>query len=54
MDKMRINQNNHYICPLPTKYNKMNNRLFYLVAIIAIATTSSSCKMLGGKNKGKS
>ena len=31
----------------------MNKRLFYLIAIIAIASTSSSCKMLG-KNKGKS
>ena len=49
-----MNQNNHYICPLPSKFNKMNNRLFYLIAVIAIATTSGGCKMLGGKNKGKS
>ncbi len=41
--------------PLPTKYTKMNNRFFYLVAIIAITSGSSSCNMLGGKNKsGKS
>ncbi len=50
---MIINQNNHYICPLPSKYKKMNNRLFYVIAVIAIATSSSSCKLLG-KNKGKS
>jgi formylglycine-generating enzyme len=30
----------------------MNNRLFYLVAVVAIASASTSCKMLGGKNKG--
>ncbi|CAN5797706.1 gliding motility lipoprotein GldK [soil metagenome] len=42
--KMIIIQNNHYICPLPSKFKKMTNRLFYLIAIIAIASTSSSCK----------
>jgi len=45
--KMIIIQNNHYICPLPSKFIKMNNRLFCLIAIIAIASTTSSCK----KNK---
>src|SRR6201990_2320886 len=45
--KMIIIQNNHYICPLPSKFIKMNNRLFYLIALIAIASTTSSCK----KNK---
>ncbi len=39
-----MNQNNHYICPLPSKYKKMNKRFLYLIAVIAIATTSSSCK----------
>ncbi len=47
-----MNQNNHYICPLPSKYNKMNNRFFYLVALIAITTAHSSCK--SSKSKGKS
>ena len=28
------------------------NRLFYCLAIIAMVATSSSCKLLGGKNKG--
>ena len=42
--KMIIIQNNHYICPLPSKFKKMTNRLFYLIALIAIASTSSSCK----------
>lgn len=41
---MKMNQNNHYICPLPSKYKKMNKRFLYLIAVIAIATTSSSCK----------
>jgi len=41
---MIIIQNNHYICPLPSKFKKMTNRLFYLIALIAIASTSSSCK----------
>jgi gliding motility-associated lipoprotein GldK len=48
--KMIIIQNNHYICPLPSKFIKMTNRLLYVVAIIAIASTSSSCK----KNKSRS
>ncbi|TSA42783.1 MAG: gliding motility-associated lipoprotein [Chitinophagaceae bacterium] len=30
----------------------MMNRLFYCIAIIAMVATSSSCKLLGGKNKG--
>jgi gliding motility-associated lipoprotein GldK len=30
----------------------MMNRLFYCIAIIAMMATSSSCKLLGGKNKG--
>jgi formylglycine-generating enzyme len=29
----------------------MKNKLFYMIAIVAIASTSTSCKMLGGKNK---
>ncbi len=32
----------------------MKNRLFYLVAVLATLLTASSCKMLGGKNKGGS
>ena len=32
-----------------SKSKKMNNRIFYLIAFVAIACTSSSCKMLGGK-----
>ena len=47
-----MNQNNHYICPLPSKYNKMNNRFFYLIALMAITTAHSSCK--SSKSKGKS
>lgn len=47
---MKSNQNNHYICPLPSKFNKMNNRLFYLIAVAAIFSTSG-CKMLSGKKK---
>jgi gliding motility-associated lipoprotein GldK len=48
--KMIIIQNNHYICPLPSKFIKMTNRLFCLIALIAIASTTSSCK----KSKSKS
>lgn len=48
--KMIIIQNNHYICPLPSKFKTMTNRLFYLIAMVAIASTSSSCK----KNKSSS
>jgi sulfatase modifying factor 1 len=29
----------------------MNNRFFYFIAIVAIATSASSCKMLSGKRK---
>ncbi|MEO5943822.1 MAG: SUMF1/EgtB/PvdO family nonheme iron enzyme, partial [Ferruginibacter sp.] len=29
----------------------MNNRFFYFIAIVAIATSASSCKMLSGKKK---
>lgn len=47
-----MNRNNHYICPLPSKYNKMNNRFFYLIAVIAITTATSSCK--SSKSKGSS
>src|SRR6476620_5293005 len=46
---MIIIQNNHYICPLPSKFIKMNNRLFYLIAVVAIFTTAS-CKKSGGKS----
>ncbi len=45
-----INQNNHYICPLPSKYKKMNNRLFYLIAVLGVLSTSS-CKLISGKKK---
>jgi formylglycine-generating enzyme len=38
----------------PQSLKKMKNRLFYLVAGIAIISTSTSCKLIGGKNKGKS
>jgi len=48
--KMIIIQNNHYICPLPSKFNKMTNRLFCLIALVAITATTSSCK----KNKSRS
>ena len=46
---MIINQNNHYICPLPSKFYKMNNRLFCLMAVVAIFTVTS-CKKSGGKS----
>ena len=36
---------------LPSKFKKMNNRIFYLLAVAAIATSVSSCKMLSGKKK---
>ena len=36
---------------LPSKFKKMNNRLLYLIAVIAITTSTNSCKMLGGKKK---
>ena len=47
-----IIQNNHYICPIPSKLKTMKNRLFYLVAIAAITTLSTSCKKSGGKSSG--
>jgi formylglycine-generating enzyme len=49
---MMIIQNNHYICSIPSKLKTMNNRMLFSMAIAAIVTTSTSCKMLGGKNKG--
>lgn len=36
---------------LPSKFKKMNNRIFYLLAFAAIAGSSTSCKMLSGKKK---
>ena len=42
--KMIIIQNNHYICPLPSKFIKMTKRLFYVVAIVAIASTTGCSK----------
>ncbi len=45
-----INQNNHYICPIPSKLKTMKYRLFYLVAFIAITTLSTSCKKSGSKS----
>ena len=47
-----IIQNNHYICLIPSKFIKMMNRLFYLVAITAIVSLSTSCKSSGKKNSG--
>ena len=32
----------------------MNNRLFFAIAVAALATSMNSCKMLGGKNSGGS
>ena len=34
---------------LPSKFKKMTNRLFYLLAVVGMATSAGSCKMLGGK-----
>jgi hypothetical protein len=45
-----INQNNHYICPIPSKLKTMKYRLFYLVAVIAITSLTTSCKKSGGKS----
>lgn len=36
----------------PQSLNKMKNGLFYLIAGIAVVSTSTSCKLIGGKNKG--
>lgn len=36
---------------LPSKFKTMNKRFFYLLAVVAITTSTSSCKMLGGKKK---
>lgn len=35
----------------PSKFKKMNKRYLYLFAVVAITTSASSCKMLGGKKK---
>ena len=51
---MKKVQNYHYICPLPSKFIKMTNRFFYLIAVFAVLTTASSCKMLSGKKKSRS
>ena len=48
---MMINQNNHYICPIPSKLKTMKYRLYYLVALIAIISLSTSCKKSGSKSK---
>ena len=48
---MTLIQNNRYICLSPSKLKTMKNNLFCMIAVLAIASTSSSCKMLGGKNK---
>ena len=47
--KMIKIQNKHYICPIPSKMKIMNNRLLFLIAVIAIFSTSS-CKKSGGKS----
>ena len=49
--KTMIIQNNHYICPIPSKLKTMMNRLFFFIAIVAMVSISSSCKLLSGKNK---
>ena len=46
-----LNRNNHYICYYPQSLRKMNNRIFYLLAVAAMATSASSCKRLSGKKK---
>src|SRR5436190_8703490 len=47
-----IIQNNHYICSIPSKLKTMKYRLFYLIAVIAITSSSSSCKKSGSKSGG--
>src|SRR4249919_3508857 len=47
-----IIQNNHYICPIPSKLKTMKYRLVYLVAVIAITSLSTSCKKSGSKSSG--
>ena len=49
---MMINQNNHYICPRPSKFKTMKYRLSYLVALIAITSLAASCKKSGSKSSG--
>jgi len=36
---------------LPSKFKTMNKRFIYLLAVVAVTTSASSCKMLGGKKK---
>ena len=52
--KMLGIQNNHYICPLHSKLINMTNRSLSLIALVAIVSTSSSCKLLSGKHKAAS
>ena len=47
-----IIQNNHYICSIPSKLKTMNYRLFYLIAVSAIASLSTGCKKSGSKSGG--
>jgi len=51
---MEKNQNYHYICPIPSKNFKMTNRICYLIAVFAVLTTATGCKMLSGKKKSRS
>jgi formylglycine-generating enzyme len=48
-----FNQKKHYICYYPQSINKMNNRLFHVLAVAAIASSVSSCKMLSGKKSSR-
>src|ERR1700753_2001567 len=50
---MYVVRNNHYICSLFPKLEKMKSRLLILSAITAIAGLSS-CNMLGKNKKGGS
>ena len=45
-------QNNHYICPIPSKLNTMKYRLYYLIALVAITSLSAGCKKSGSKSGG--
>lgn len=38
---------------LPSKFKKMNIRSLCVLAVLGVAVSASSCKMLGGKNKGR-
>ena len=50
---MKKIQKYHYICLLPSKFNKMTNRIFYLIAVFAILSSATSCKLISGKKKSR-